>query len=331
MLKLTKSLTLALCLASVTSTMADAQPADTQVVAKVTIDGKVVEITFGELKKRLKSLPREIQSEKIEKIFEPLLQTSIQMLIISNNAKKKGLDKDAEVQQRIKDCEEATIQKAYLDGEIDKLQTDAELKKAYDEAMKIMPDVKEVSFSQAVFRDKKKAEAFLKQLQENKGNFEETLKKAQEKDPEVKGGDVDFTKLPELPPALAEALKNAKGGTVVTKVIEEKLGKDSIYFVAKVKEIRDAKKPTFEEAKPELKAITTTKFAQDVIERDSKDIKIEKFGLDGKPLTEKKEEAAKEGPKADAPKEAEAPKADAAKEAEAPKAEDSKKEEAPKA
>ena len=325
MLKLTKRLTLALSLATVSPALADAQPADTQVVAKVTIDGKVVEITFGELKKRLKSLPREIQSEKIEKIFEPLLQTSIQMLIISNNAKKKALDKDPEVQQRIKDCEEATIQKAYLDGEIDKLQTDAELKKAYDEAMKIMPDVKEVSFSQAVFRDKKKAETFLTQLKGNNGKFEETLKTAQDKDPEVKGGDVDFTKLPELPPALAEALKNAKGGTVVTKVVEEKLGKDSIFFVAKVKEIRDAKKPTFDEAKSELKAITTTKFAQDVIERDSKDIKIEKFGLDGKPLSEKKEEAPA------AAKEAEAPKADAAKnEAEAPKT-DAAAKETPKA
>lgn len=313
MLKLTKRLTLALSLATVTPALADAQPADTQVVAKFTLDGKVVEITFGDLKKHMKSLPREIQNEKIEKIYEPLLQTAIQMLIISNNAKKKGLDKLPEVIELTAACKDNTERKYYLDSEIEKLQTDAELKKAYDEAMKIMPDVKEVSFSQAVFRDKKKAEDFLKQLQGNKGNFEETLKKAQEKDQEVKGGDVDFTKLPELPPALAEALKNSKGGTVVTKVIEEKLGKDSIYFVVKVKEIRDAKKPTFEEAKPELKAITATKFAQDVIERDSKDIKIEKFGLDGKPLTEKKEEAPKAAEAPAAPKEAEAPKADAAK------------------
>lgn len=300
MLKLTKSLGLALFMASAVTTMVNAEPADGQVVAKVTLDGKVVEITYGELKKRLKSLPKEIQGEKLDKIYEPLLQTAVQMLIISSNAKKKGLDKDAEVQQRIKDCEEATLQKAYLDGEIDKLQTDAELKKAYDEAIKIMPDVKEVSFSQAVFRDKKKAETFLKELQANKGNFDDTLKKAQEKDPEVKGGDSpDFIKLPELPPAIAEAVKSAKGGTVIPKVIEEKLGKESIFFVIKVKEIRDAKKPTFEEAKGELKAITTTKFAQDVIERDSKDIKVEKFGLDGKPLAEKKEETAEAKTEAD--------------------------------
>lgn len=335
MLKLPKQLTLALSLATITSTMADtapaagaAQPADTQVVAKVTIDGKPVEITFGDLKKRLKSLPREIQSEKIDKIFEPLLQTSIQMLIISNNAKKKGLDKDPEVQQRIKDCEEATIQKAYLDGEIEKLQTDVELKKAFDEAMKIMPDVNEVSFSQAVFRDKKKAEEFLKSLQANKGNFEETLKKAQDKDPEVKGGDVDFTKLPELPPALAEALKNTKGGVVISKPIEEKLGKESIFFDVKVKDNRPAKKPTFEEAKAELKAITTTKFAQDVLERDSKDIKIEKFGLDGKPIADKKEETKPEAAPAGAAEKADEKKADAPKEE--AKA-DEKKAEAPKA
>ncbi len=335
MLKLPKQLTLAMSLATITPSLADtapaggAQPADSQVQAKVTIDGKPVDITWGDLKKRVKSLPREIQGEfdrDKTKIYEPLLQTSIQMLIISNNAKKKGLDKDPEVQQRIKDCEEATIQKAYLDGEIEKLQTDVELKKAFDEAMKIMPDVNEVSFSQAVFRDKKKAETFLTAVKGNNGDFEKTLKSAQEKDPEVKGGDVDFTKLPELPPALAEALKSAKGGVVISKPIEEKLGKESIFFVVKVKDNRPAKKPTFEEAKAELKAITTTKFAQDVLERDSKDIKIEKFGLDGKPLLEKKEEvkaeAAPATAKADAPKEeakADEKKADAPKE-EAPKA-----------
>jgi peptidyl-prolyl cis-trans isomerase C len=320
---LARSLTLALSLSVAAPAMADTP--DDQVCAEVTIEGKVQKITFGDLKKRLKSLPREVQGEKIEKIYDPLLQTAIQMLIISNNARKQSLDKDPEVQQRIKDCEEATVQKAYLDGEVDKLQTDVELKKAYDEAMKIMPDVDEVSFSQAVFRDKKRAEAFLTALKGNEGNFEKTLKEAQEKDPEVRGGDMDFTKIPELPPALAEALKNTKGGVVISKPIEEKLGKDSIFFTIKVKEKRKAKKPTFEEAKAELKGITMTKFVQDVIRRDSEGIKVSKFGLDGKPLEEKKEEKKEEvkteAPKAEGKKEGKAEETKAAGEkTEAPKA-----------
>lgn len=267
---------------------AAATPADTAVVAKVTIDGKEISVTFADLKKRLKSLPKEIQGEKIEKIYEPLLQTSVDMLVLTSNAKKKGLDKSEDVQQRIKDCEEATLQKAYLDGEIEGLQTDVELKKAYEEAIKILPDVDEVSFSHAAFREKPKAEAFLKALKANKGDFKKTLEEAQAKDPEVKGVlDVDFTKLPELPPALATAMKSVKGATIIPNVVEEKLGQESIYFVAYVKERRAAKKPTFEQAKNELKNITLPKFAQEVIERDRKGVKIEKFGLDGKPLPDK--------------------------------------------
>lgn len=280
-------------------------PADTAVAAKVTIDGKPIDITFGDVKKRLKSLPKEIQGEKIEKIYEPLLQTTIDMLILSNNAKKKGLDKNPDVQQRIKDCEEATVQKAYLDGEIEGLQSDAQLRIAYDEAIKILPNVDEVSFSHAAFRDKAKAEKFLAQLKANKGDFKKTLDEAQKADPEVKGVvDVDFTKLPELPPALAEAMKNAKGATILPKVIEEKLGNESIFFVAYVKDRRPAKKPTFEQAKPELKSITLPKFAQEVIERDRKGVKIEKFGMDGKPMADKpaaSPAAAPVAPAADAP------------------------------
>jgi peptidyl-prolyl cis-trans isomerase C len=90
------------------------------------------------------------------------------------------------------------LQKAWLDKEIGKLQSDAELKKAYDELIKVMPDMDEVSFYQAIFRDKKKAEEFIKLVKAKSGDFDKALKEGQEKDAELKGGKADYVKVPEL-------------------------------------------------------------------------------------------------------------------------------------
>jgi len=214
------------------------------------------------------------------------------MAIITHLAKKAGLDKDEEVKARIADCQEAMLQKAYLDKQIGQLQTDAELKKAYDELIKVMPDMDEISFYQAILRDKKKAADFIKLIKSKGGDFEKALKEGQEKDPELKGGKADFVKIPELPPELSAAMEKAKGGVLIDKPIEEKLGSQSVFFVAKVIERRKASKPTFEEAKSDLKGLTVPKYAQEVIETARKDFKIEKFDMEGKPLPEKKQEAA---------------------------------------
>lgn len=292
MFKFSRLAALALCLTVALPAIADNKdPKDSKVVAKVDIDGKKVDITVGELKRRMKSLPPQLQGESLEKIFDPLVQSSIDMAIITHLAKKAGLDKDEEVKARIADCQEAMLQKAFLDKEIAKLQTDAELKKAYDELIKVMPDMDEISFHQAVFREKKKAEEFIKLIKAKGGDFEKALKEGQEKDPELKGGKADYVKFPELPPALAEALGKAKGGALIDKPVEEKLGSQSVFFVVKVIDRRAAKKPTFEQAKSDLKGLTVPKYAQEVIEKARKDFKIEKFDMEGKPLPEKKDEA----------------------------------------
>jgi len=155
MFKFSRLAALALSLTVALPAMADTK--DSTVVAKVDIDGKKVEITVGELKRRMKSLPPQLQGESLDKIFDPLVQSSVDMAIITHLAKKAGLDKDDEVKARIADCQEAMLQKAYLDKQISHLQTDAELKKAYDELIKVMPDMDEISFYQAIFRDKKKS------------------------------------------------------------------------------------------------------------------------------------------------------------------------------
>lgn len=284
---------------------------DTDVVAKVTIDGKTYQITFGELKKKLKTLPPQVQGAPIQQVYEPLLNSAVHMMVIEHNAKKVGLENDEDVKQGVKDCQGAILMKAYIDGmvygmnksgvKMDAIATEAELKKAYDEIIKILPKVEEAAMHQAIFLKKEDAKKFINDLKGKK--FEDVLAETQKTNKDVKGGDLGYVKIPELPASIAEKVKKAAKATVLPDPIEEQIDGNKIYIVVKVDDKRTAPTPTFDEMKEEVKAITYPKFAQQVIERDIKDVKVEKIGLDGKPMAETaKTEEKKEEKKELAPK-----------------------------
>ncbi len=289
---------------------------DTDVVAKVTVDGKTYQITFGELKKKLKTLPPQVQGAPIQQVYEPLLNSAVHMMVIEHNAKKIGLENDEDVKQGVKDCQGAILMKAYIDGmvygmnksgiKMDAVATEAELKKAYEEIIKILPKVEEVAMHQAIFLKKEDAKKFINDLKGKK--FEDVLAETQKTNKDVKGGDLGYIKIPELPASIAEKVKKAAKATIIPEPIEEQIDAQKIYIVVKVDDKRIAPTPTYDEMKEEVKAITYPKFAQQIIERDIKNVKVEKVGLDGKPMVdapkaeeqkpeEKKDEKAAEAPK----------------------------------
>lgn len=259
---------------------------DSTVVAKVTVDGKTIEITFAQLKEQLKSLPANIQGAPIKEIYEPLLQNAINLAIITAKAKNQGLDKDAEVQRRIAECQEAMLQKTFLEREVAKLQTPEELKKAYDEVIKILPKVDQVRLSQAIFKNESDAKNFIKAVKKE-NNFEKALKETKDSGKEVEGGDMDNIRMDALPPDLAKEVSKAAKATLIDKPIAVELAGNKLYFVIRVNDKSPAPQPTFEQLEAELKQITFQKFAKTVLDKVTTDAKVEKVGLDGKPMTDK--------------------------------------------
>lgn len=282
---------------------------DSDVVAKIILDGKTYQITFGELKKKLKTLPPQVQGAPLPQIYEPLLNSAIHMVVIEHNAKKLGLEKDEDVQQGIKDCQQAMVMKSYIDGNVhgnpkfklDPIATEAELKKAYDEIIKILPKVEEARMHQAIFTKKEDAVKFIAELKKN-SDFAKALAEAQKSNTNIKGGDLGYVKIPELPASIAEKVKKAAKATIIAEPIEEQLDGQKLYIAVKVDDKRVAPTPTFEEMKDEVKSITYPKFAQQVIERDMKAAKVEKTGLDGKPMTDAPKAEEKKDDKATAEK-----------------------------
>lgn len=278
-----------------TATAADTAIAitDSSVVAKVTIDGKTMEITFAQLKEQLKSLPANIQGAPMKEIYEPLLQNAINLAIITAKAKAQGLEKDPEVLRRIAECQEAMLQKTFLEREVAKLQTPEELKKAYEEVIKILPKVDQVRLSQAIFKTEADAKKFVTAVKKE-NNFEKALKAVKDSGKEVEGGDVDYIRMDALPPAIGTEVTKAAKATLIDKPIAVELGGNKLFFVIRVNDKMPAPQPTFEQLEAELKQITFQKFAKTVLDKVTSDAKVEKTGLDGKPMTDKPAAAAPE-------------------------------------
>jgi len=265
-----------------TTAEAPAAPAaDTTVVAKVTLDGKTIEITLGQLKDRLKLLPPQLQGAPFEKIYDMLLAAQIDMMIVTDAAKKDAYDKKPEVISRMSAAQEAVLQKSYLDDKIKGLATDADLKTLYDQVIKSLPPVEEARIRQITFGDEKKAKEALAELKKGT-SFENVLAEAQKKDSNVKGGDMNYVRIDDLPPAMSEKVKKAAKATIVSDVIKTELG----YHVVRVDDKRPHPVPTFDEAKPELLNLNAPKYVQQVVEGMRKNVKIEKFTMDGKPAPE---------------------------------------------
>jgi peptidyl-prolyl cis-trans isomerase C len=323
------SVPMALCVpaqaATATATPSSApEPAASTVVSKVAIDGKTIEITYGQVKDKLKVLPPQLQNAPFNEIF-PLLQKSIETeQIITYLANKAGTQNDPEYQKLVQECQKGVLQKLFLDKEVEKRATEEELKKAYDEIKKAAPKEDEYNLSMITVTDKKKAEKILKDAKAaGPSGFAALADK--ESMNKIPGGNLGYIRLGDLPEAFRDKVKGAAKATILANVIEVTMPDPSdpnkkvvTYSIILVQDKRPAVFPAMEAVRAELLAAIKARLMKDSIKDLEAPAKVERFGMDGKPIEQKtdapKADTSKaDGPNVDMPK-LDAPKLDTSKE-----------------
>lgn len=279
-----------------TDTVAAASPAAqgtekfnaSTVVAEFSDGSKIL---LGQVLENRNKLPAQYKNVPIEKIYEVLLNRLVDLKLVLDNAVKAGLDKDAEILKRIKDAQEAIMQKAYLDKEIAKLITDAILQEKYQEVLKMLPKGEmEVRLSHILVKTKEEALAALKDIKGGK-KFEDIVKeKSIDTQTKENGGDLGFVRKGDLPKETSEIVFKAAKGSIVNEVIS--VG-DLGFSIFRVDDKRPVEPPKFEEVKDDITKAIAPEYAVKVIEALRKEYNVKKFGLDGKPLPEKTAEEKK--------------------------------------
>lgn len=163
-------------------------------------------------------------------------------------ANKQGLDKSAEVQERL-----AQIRQDVLIGALEKDYltkhpiTDADLKAEYDRQIALIGDSQEYNLKQIIVASEADAKAIIASLK--KGESFEKLAKEKSLDPsKAQGGDLGWVLSKQIIPEIANVLANMSKGSLTSSPIQTKLG----WHVIKMEDSRPFKAPSFEESKTRL-------------------------------------------------------------------------------
>ena len=169
--------------------------------------------------------------------------------ILSQAARKKGLDKDALVSAQMDMARQAVLIRAYFDDYVKANPiTDAQLKTDYDKFVAQMGD-KEYKARHILVETEDEAKAVIVSL--GKGESFEKVAKEKSKDTGSKdnGGDLDWGPAGRYVPEFGNAMKALKKGETTKVAVKSPFG----FHVIRLDDVRDMKVPVFTEVKDNFK------------------------------------------------------------------------------
>jgi peptidyl-prolyl cis-trans isomerase C len=254
------------------------------VVAKV----NGTDIYLADVKKLEKALPKQIiQAAKDKsKLFEAVRSQLIDIKLVTENAKKSGIEKSAEVKAAIDQATEQVIIQAFLAGEMKKFLTEKAVKEAYDQYVAEFPkDKTEIKARHILVKDEASAKKIIKSL-ESGGDF---MKLAREnsidKTSAAEGGDVGYFTDETMVPEFYGASEKLKSGEFTKSPVKSDFG----YHIIKVDDKHKAKPKPFDQMKDELAGKVAEKGMLSLVKNLREKADIQTFDSNGKPEAKKED------------------------------------------
>lgn len=212
----------------------------------LTVNGVVIPKAYVDAMNRERELSGQPATPEIGKAIKEEL---INREILTQAARKKGLEKDAAVAAQMDMARQAVLIRAYFDDFVKANPvTDAALKTQYDAISQQMGN-KEYKARHILVDTEEEAKAIIASL--GRGETFEKLAKEKSKDTGSKenGGDLDWGPAGRYVPEFGNALKALQKGETSKTPVKTQYG----FHVIRLDDVRDLKVPTFEEAKENLR------------------------------------------------------------------------------
>jgi len=236
-------------LASTANSFADATtaaaPKDDVVIATVNGD-KIMKSTLDGYMNILK------RSGKADKqaALDDLIATEIAL----QQAKSSDISQRPEVKKAISDFTRNVLLKTWTKEKVDSFKiSDDDIKKAYDERVTKLAS-KEYNARHILVKTEDEAKAIIKELQGG-ADFAKLAKEKSTGPSGSNGGSLGWFKAETMVPAFANAVKAMKKGEISKEPVKTQFG----YHIIKLEDSRDAKLPTMESLKPQLKRVIAQK------------------------------------------------------------------------
>lgn len=191
--------------------------------------------------------------------------------LVFQDAKKKGIDKDPELLQKL----EAIKLNLVIGATLDKVMSsppinESELKKIYKEKLANF-EQKEFKASHILLKSKEEAEKVITELDMG-GNFADLAKKKSTGPTGKKGGDLGWFAPQQMVPEFSAAVMKLEKGKYTKEPVQTKFG----FHVIKLEDTRNAEPPAFEDVKPQLERAVQQQRANQYLQslKEKADIKI---------------------------------------------------------
>lgn len=254
---------------------------DDPVVAKV--NGK--EIKRSEVARAQTLLPQQYRNIPMEMILPTLVDSLVDGVIAADYALEKKLNETPEFKNEMARIERQLLQRFALSQEINANVTDEAVKTRFERFLATTGAQEEVHARHILLKTEDEAKAVIAEL--DKGvDFVELAKKKSTGPSASTGGDLGFFGRGQMVPVFEKTAFELEKGTYTAAPVKSQFG----YHVIKLEDRRESAAPTFAESEARMRSELTQEVGTAFIERLRLGAKIEKFNLDGSPLSAKKED-----------------------------------------
>ena len=234
-------------------------------------------ITVSDIRETYEANPQVKAQMPFEEYYNRALDYAVSTKLVDQAAEKAKITQTKEYKKQLEIAKKELAKKVYIESQVDKNVSDAQVKKLYDQYKdKFVPE-KEVKAKHILVDDESTAKEIIAKLKKG-GNFD-SLAKEYSKD---STDDLGYFTAKTMVPEFSEAAFKLKKGQYSQKPVKTQYG----YHVIKVLDIRDSKPMDFKTAEPQLKAMLTQQAITQTLDELNQKAKVQKYDLKGKPLSE---------------------------------------------
>ncbi len=250
--------------------------AEDPVVAKV--DG--VEIHRSDIDDVIQGLPQQYRQMPIEALFPVLRDRLVELQLVAAEGRKDNLAEDEEVRARMRKIEDRVIRDVYISRYVDKVASEEKLRALYKESIANAPTGVEVRARHILVKTEDEAKALIERAKA--GEDFATLARENSIGPSAsRGGDLGYFAREAMVPEFADAAFALEVGSITDKPVKTQFG----WHVIKLEDRRDIAPPSFEDSRDKLRAQVAQTAVRELLDGLRIKATIEKFNLDGTPVT----------------------------------------------
>jgi peptidyl-prolyl cis-trans isomerase C len=214
-----------------------------------TVDGQPV--TEADLQQAIQDLDQQFARLPEDQKRAAALSAVIEIRLLADEARTKGLDKSDEYKRRMAFLEQRALHGEVIEKEVAAKITDEDIRKRYDTEMANTPPVNEVHARHILVKTKEEAEAIVKQL-DGGAKFEDIAKeKSSDPGSGAQGGDLGWFGPGQMVPEFETAAFALEPGSYTKEPVQSQFG----WHIIKVEDKRAKQPPAFDQVKEQFRSL----------------------------------------------------------------------------